>query len=104
MKNRFFYIPAVLLAMAGCSRIQEDIIDLPENEVAAKGRTLVVSAGSPGETKVTIAEDGAAYKMSWEATGETAKLLERRLTNWSMNTFDSNSAVVSGDELLSLSP
>lgn len=86
----------MLLALAGCSRIQEDNIDVPEKEVASEGRTLVVNAGIPGETKVTIAEDGSAYKMSWEATGETAKLLERK-ADWSMNTFDSNSAVVSGE-------
>ena len=92
--NKVFFVGLALttLMAVSCNKEQDILTETPSG-----GRTLIVNAGIPAETKVAIAKDGSVYKMSWEATGETAKLLERRLTNWSMNTFDSNSAVVSGE-------
>ena len=91
--NRIFFLGLALTALmaVSCDKEQDILTETPFG-----GRTLIVNAGIPAETKVAIAKDGSVYKMSWEATGETAKLLERK-ANWSMNTFDSNDAVVSGE-------
>lgn len=98
MKTTFklIAVSAVVLLGAACAKI-----DGPSEVVSSKG-ALVVTASVDVDpaSKVNIAPSGDVYKMTWDATGETAKLAESLLTNWSLQLYDSNSATVSGNSIV----
>lgn len=98
MRKNWKYLllaPVVLLSAACAKEVN------PEVAVPQKGQMVVKASFQESESasKVTIAPDGAKFKMSWEASGETAKLAESLLTSWSVVLYDSKSAQLDGEKI-----
>lgn len=96
MNKRLFYIPMMLLAVASCEKVQEEFKETREEPVV-ETHSLVVNAVTP-ETKVTISEDGDAYKMSWDGD-EEATLILRRYDTWQCNPYHSQSSKLTGESM-----
>lgn len=95
MNNTVKYMLAVsvLSVIAGCAK-EASVIE-PEAGLMSVNASLPENPAS----KVSISLDGSEYKMDWDATGEEAKLAERRLTVWNLKMYDSKSAAVSAGKM-----
>lgn len=93
MKNtdKLLIASAIVAVLAGCAKEKETL------SVAPQEGTMVAKVTLPedSQSKVTISPDSGAYKMDWDASGETAKLIESKQGSaWRAVLYDSNSAVV----------
>lgn len=98
MNNKWIYYSTMLLALASCSKIQEELVEPQVETTPVTNSGIVVNTVIP-VTKTTISEDGDAYKMAWEGN-ENAKLLERRVPDsYTIAGYDSNNAVLTGEKM-----
>lgn len=95
MKNTVKALLAISLLsiIAGCAK--EASVTIPEKGMMTVNAVLPEDSAS----KVSISLDGSVYKMDWDAIGEEAKLAERKLTIWSLQTYDSKAAVLSDGKM-----